>query len=170
MRVPVRLLRATVPPWVPPPGAMILVEHRKFIQSLLGCGKPAPSEGARVRIGGNASGPAVDDRYLVPLCGAASIWQACCHDRHYFNRTRFWSVLGIDPRQLAIRLWRVSGDRRAAERAIIQARQQIERRSSRAQYAASEVNLQRRDRPLLPPSPQARSLGDRLGTDPERRA
>ena len=124
MRTPPRLLRrqsqASTPPDYP-----ALKRHQRFIRSLpcLGCGKPAPSECAYV---GRLAGLAVPrgDRYLVPLCGPATVWQDCCHSRkHYRGPARFWSELGIDLRGLASQLWRVSGDVTAGLRAVMLARQ-----------------------------------------------
>ena len=123
MRTPPRLLRrqsqASTPPDYP-----ALKRHQRFIRSLpcLGCGKPAPSECAYV---GRLAGLAVPtgDRYLVPLCGPATVWQDCCHSRkHYRGAARFWSALGINALDLALQLWRVSGDLTAGVRTVMRAR------------------------------------------------
>src|SRR5204862_1097494 len=64
------------------------------------------------------------EHYLVPLCGPATVWQDCCHSRkHYLGAARFWSELGIDPLDLASKLWRVSGDAAAGRRMVMRARQ-----------------------------------------------
>src|SRR5205807_7487537 len=89
----------------------------------LSCGKPAPSECAYVgrlpELGIPPSG-----RYLVPLCGPATVWQDCCHSRkHYRGAARFWSELGIEPLDLAVQLWRASGDVTAGRRTVMRARQ-----------------------------------------------
>jgi hypothetical protein len=111
------------------PDNPVLTRHQAFIQALpcTGCGKPASSECASVWRGlGLGIGSASADRYLVPLCGPATIWEDCCHSRrHYLGQTRFWTGLGIDPLDLAILLWRVSGDVAAGERAVRHARQGI---------------------------------------------
>ena len=68
------------------------------------------------------------DRYVVPLCGPATVWQDCCHSRKYYlGAARFWSELGIDPLDLAPRLWRVSGDMTAGLSAVMRARRAASR-------------------------------------------
>src|SRR5690349_737723 len=77
--------------------------HQAFIRLLpcIGCGKPAPSEFATV-LGAAGLGVSPNDRYLVPLCGPATVWSDCCHSRlHYRGPRRFWSELRIDPLNLA---------------------------------------------------------------------
>src|SRR5205085_11788965 len=102
----------------------IVTRHQRFIRSLpcLGCGKPAPSECAYVGMLpglGILPGP----RYLVPLCGPATVWQDCSHNRkQYRGAVRFWSELGIEPIELASELWRVSGDVAAGRRTVMGAR------------------------------------------------
>ena len=64
------------------------------------------------------------EHYLVPLCGPATVWQDCCHSRkHYRGAARFWSALGIEPIDLALELWRVSGDVAAGRRTVMRTRQ-----------------------------------------------
>ena len=113
-----RRLRARLPS---PPDNSLLTRHQAFIRSLpcLSCGKRAPSECAQV----GGLGLRGTDYYLVPLCGPATVWQDCCHSRkHYQGAARFWSELGIDPRDLAWQLWRVSGDLTAGVRTVMRAR------------------------------------------------
>jgi hypothetical protein len=101
--------------------------HQEFIRSLpcLACGKPAPSEFVPV-LGAVGLGVSPNERYLVPLCGPATIWSDCCHSRlHYRGPRHFWSELGIDPLDLARRLWRVSGDWAAGASLVRLARQRI---------------------------------------------
>lgn len=102
----------------------IVTRHQRFIRSLpcLSCGRPAPSECAYV---GMIAGLGIRDRWLVPLCGPATVWQDCCHSRkHFLAAGRFWSELGIDlPGELARQLWRVSGDVPAGLRVVRRARQ-----------------------------------------------
>jgi len=103
----------------------IVTRHQRFIRSLpcLGCGKAAPSECAYV---GMLPGLGIvpGHRYLVPLCGPATVWQDCCHSRkHYRGAVRFWSELSIDPLDLARQLWLVSGNVTAGFRAVMRARQ-----------------------------------------------
>jgi len=100
-----------------------LRQHRDFIAGLrcVACGKPPPSECARLR--------PVDDaepsgRYLLPLCGPETLWQDCCHSRmHFEGPSRFWSALGVDASDVAWRLSIASGDWQAGEQLIRQARQ-----------------------------------------------
>src|SRR5438477_5755538 len=123
------------------PDDPIVTRHQRFIRCLpcLGCGKPAPSEcayvgmlpGLRILLG---------HRYLVPLCGPATVWQDCCHSRkHYRGAVRFWSELGIEPLDLAIQLWRVSGDATAALRAMARARQAAARQHPELQDAKESL-------------------------------
>jgi hypothetical protein len=126
MRIPTRLTRATAQTWTGPE-IEILIRHRAFIRTLpcLSCGKPAPSECAHLRTHAGLGLPS-SSRYLVPLCGPATVWEDCCHSRkHYLGATRFWSRLGIEPRGVAFRLWRVSGDVEAGVRVVMQARRAI---------------------------------------------
>ena len=104
--------------------APIQTQHQAFIRSLpcLDCGKPAPSECATI---GMLAGLGVSEgnQYLVPLCGPPTVWQDCCHSRkHYRGAARFWSALGINALDLALQLWRVSGDLTAGVRAVMRAR------------------------------------------------
>jgi hypothetical protein len=106
------------------PDDPIAMRHQRFIRSLpcLSCGKPAPSECASI---GMLPGLGIvpGERYLVPLCGPATVWQDCCHSRkHYRGAVRFWSELEIDPLDLASQLWRVSGDVTAGRRVVARAR------------------------------------------------
>ena len=113
--------------------------HQQFVQSLpcIACGKLPPSECAHVA-GGMKLGPdpSRDDRYIVPLCGPATVWSDCCHSRlHYLGSRRFWSELGIDPLDLARNLWRVSGDPGAAASVVMAARKRIAHRAGRGEGA-----------------------------------
>ena len=109
----------------PLPDRPVLTSHQRFICSLpcLSCGKPAPSECAYV---GMLPGLGIlpSDRYFVPLCGPATVWQDCCHSRkHYRGAARFWAELNIDAIDLAFQLSRVSGDIAAGLHAMARARQ-----------------------------------------------
>ena len=96
--------------------------HLAFVRQLpcVVCGKAPPSETAHVRSGSDAgTGIKPSDRYCVPLC-------TDCHAlQHQFGELRFWSVVRIDPLNVAFRLWTVSGDIKAGERVVFRARQQI---------------------------------------------
>ena len=107
----------------PKPDPRRRAQHLAFIRELscVACGKAAPSEAAHVRSetdGGAGLKPS--DRYSVPLCNS-------CHSlQHEFGELTFWSVLRIDPLDVAFRLWTVSGDLKAGERIAFRARQKIE--------------------------------------------
>jgi len=98
------------------------VAHLQFVRGLpcLACGRRPPSEAAHVRNGTDgATTQKPSDKFAVPLC-------ATCHARqHRQGELTFWSELGIDPVDRAMRLWTVSGDPQAAERIIFRARQRI---------------------------------------------
>jgi hypothetical protein len=97
-------------------------QHLAFVRQLpcVACGRASPSEAAHVRSGSDAgAGIKPSDRYSLPLCTE-------CHAlQHQFGELRFWSVLRIDPLNVALRLWTVSGDLKAGERIVFRARQQI---------------------------------------------
>jgi hypothetical protein len=59
------------------------------------------------------------DRYTVPLCTP-------CHAKQHRGELSFWAALGIDPLNVALRLWTVSGDLAAGERVVFRAHQGIE--------------------------------------------
>jgi hypothetical protein len=60
------------------------------------------------------------DRYALSLCTS-------CHAlQHEFGELRFWSTLRIDPLDVALRLWTVSGDMKAGERIVFRACQRID--------------------------------------------
>jgi hypothetical protein len=58
------------------------------------------------------------DRYAVPLCAEH-------HAEQHRGELSFWAALGIDPLNVALRLWTVSGDLAAGERTVLRARQGI---------------------------------------------
>lgn len=99
------------------------VNHLTFVRQLpcVACGKAAPSETAHVRSGSDGgTGIKPSDRYSLSLCTS-------CHAlQHEFGELRFWSALRIDPLNVALRLWTVSGDINAGERIVFRARQRID--------------------------------------------
>jgi hypothetical protein len=107
----------------PKPNPHRRVQHLAFLRQLpcIACGKAAPSEAAHVRTGTDGGvGMKPGDRYAVPLC-------TTCHARqHRMGELSFWSVLRIDPLNVAWRLWTVSADLKAGERTVFRARQQID--------------------------------------------
>ena len=65
------------------------------------------------------AGTKPSDRYSVSLCTS-------CHAlQHEFGELTFWSALRIDPLNVALRLWTVSGDIEAGQRIVFRARQRI---------------------------------------------
>jgi len=99
------------------------VQHLAFVRQLpcVACGKASPSEAAHVRTGTNGgTGMRPGDRYAVPLC------TACHAKQHRIGELTFWSALRIDPLNVALRLWTVSGDEKAGVRTVFRARQQID--------------------------------------------
>ena len=97
-------------------------QHLAFIRQLpcVACGYAPPSEAAHVRSGSDGgAGMKPSDRFSLPLCTE-------CHAlQHQFGELRFWSVLRIDPLNVAFRLWTVSGRLTAGERIVFRARQKI---------------------------------------------
>ena len=123
MPVP-RILRTMARP-APKPTSHLRMrpQHLGFVRQLpcVACGKAAPSEAAHVRTGTDGSvGVKPGDRYAVPLC------TACHAKQHRIGELSFWSARHIDPLNVALRLWTVSGDIRAGERTVFRARQQID--------------------------------------------
>jgi hypothetical protein len=107
----------------PKPDLRRHVNHLTFVRQLpcVACGKAAPSETAHVRSGSDGgTGIKPSDRYSLSLCTS-------CHAlQHEFGELRFWSALRIDPLNVALRLWTVSGDINAGERIVFRARQRID--------------------------------------------
>jgi hypothetical protein len=121
--MPVPRIPRTVGRGKPKPDLRRRMQHLTFVRQLpcVACGKAAPSEAAHVRSGSDAgAGMKPSDRYSVSLC-------TDCHAlQHQFGELTFWSVLRIDPLNVAFRLWTVSGDIKAGERIVFRARQQID--------------------------------------------
>src|SRR5580693_1274912 len=107
----------------PKPDFRRRLQHLTFIRLLpcVACGKAAPSEAAHVRTGTDGGiGVKPGDRYAVPLC------TPCHAKQHRIGELTFWSALRIDPLNVALRLWTVSGDEKAGVRTVFRARQQID--------------------------------------------
>src|SRR5215469_15180227 len=102
----------------PKPNLRNRVAHLAFVRRLpcVACGKAAPSDAAHVRTGtGSGAGMKPGDRYAVPLCSV-------CHARqHRIGELSFWSALRVDPLNVALRLWTISSDIKAGERAVFRA-------------------------------------------------
>src|ERR1051325_6996618 len=119
------------------PANHLLSGHQAFIRALpcVACRKPPPSEYAHI---GMPTGLSLSpsERDLLPLCGPATLWADCCHSRKWFlGASRFWAALGIDPLDLAFRLWRVSGDVEAGAYLVLRARQARSQHESRGGQA-----------------------------------
>ncbi|HZT50762.1 MAG TPA: hypothetical protein VFA22_02455 [Stellaceae bacterium] len=102
------------------------IEHLRFVRAIgicLACGAQGTCEAMHIRSktdGGMGLKPA--DRFSVPGCAA-------CHARqHRTGEVTFWGELGIDPLNVALRLWTISGDIEAGRRVVFRARQAIELR------------------------------------------
>jgi hypothetical protein len=97
--------------------------HKDFIRSLpcLVCGAPPRSECAHVRSSGDGgTGLKPHDKFSVPAC-------AKDHRRqHEIGELAFWGEAGIDPLDVALRLWTVSGDIAKGEAVVFKARQRME--------------------------------------------
>jgi len=109
------------------PGLRLRPKHLEFIRQLpcVVCGKRndfgSPVQAAHIRCGtdgGTAIKPS--DRYTVPLC------EQCHAKQHRVGELTFWSTLRIDPLNIALRLWTISGDAPGGERIIFRARQAIQ--------------------------------------------
>jgi hypothetical protein len=97
--------------------------HLGFIRALricLICGRIGDVDPMHVR-GGTDGGMGLkpSDKYTVPGC------RKCHQHQHRIGEDRFWGGLGIDPMDVALRLWRISGDMMAGRRAIERGRQTI---------------------------------------------
>src|SRR5256885_1838145 len=117
-RIPRLMARAN-----PKPDWRRRTQHLAFVRQLpcVACGQAAPSEPAHVRSGSDGgAGMKPSDRYCLSLC-------TTCHAlQHQFGELTFWSGLRIDPLNVALRLWTVSGDIKAGERIVFRARQHID--------------------------------------------
>ena len=93
-------------------------DHREFIGQLpcVKCATLIDVQAAHVRIGTDGgTGLKPSDCYTVPLCES-------CHltgpeAQHRGERT-FWAKLKIDPKDLALRLFAISGDLEAGMRIV----------------------------------------------------
>jgi hypothetical protein len=103
-------------------------DHRRWVKLLpcLGCGARPPSDPAHLRFNMAAeslkpgTGLKPPDSWIVPLCRA-------CHDtEEAWGKLSFWAACmakGIsDPKAVAERLWRISGDTERGFAAIQHAR------------------------------------------------
>lgn len=132
MKAPAHFLRARAQQKAQTGVHARLRQHPECICSLpcLICEKPPPSEPAQLMCGADAGA----EPYLLPFCGPATVREDCCHNRlHYRRASCCWS--GLDPFELALRIWAVSGNRRAGEGIVRRARQAIEQPSGEGNRA-----------------------------------
>lgn len=106
------------------PSDRLRPRHRAWIRTLpcVACGKAGPSECAHVRSsldGGMGIKPA--DRFCLPLCGPGG----CHHQQHEIGEDAFFGALGIDPVDVSLRLWTVTGSDEQGLRTIERARQAV---------------------------------------------
>lgn len=99
------------------------VAHLDFVRDVgicLACGRTGRCQAMHIRNrtdGGMGLKPS--DKFTVPGC-------AECHFRqHKDGEETFWTPLGIDPLDVACRLWTVSGDLDQGRRCIERARARI---------------------------------------------
>lgn len=83
--------------------------HLKAIRqcNCLVCGKYQPSEAAHIRYGDMSHGKFAtgmqekpDDKWTLPLCSD------CHREQHSMNEQKFWKLKGIDPLEMAAKLFR----------------------------------------------------------------
>ena len=100
-------------------------KHLVFLRGLpcLICKDPIHTEAAHVRYSdptvdkrkvGIAEKP--DDKWAVPLCGTEHRMQ------HSMGEREFWEMHGINPLEIAIALYAVSGDHEAGEQIVADVR------------------------------------------------
>jgi hypothetical protein len=63
-----------------------------------GCGRGPRSEAAHVRLGFRALGKKPDDRFCLPL-------HPECHRSQHEGEAKFWAARGLDPFEIAARLY-----------------------------------------------------------------
>lgn len=114
----------------PKPDGRVKRAHLEFVRSLqicIACGRRGPVHAAHVRISSaehgtyNTMARKPDGKFTLPLCEQ-------CHlgDQHSTEgEPAFWSRLGIDPLDAALRLFAVTGDTDQGLRTIERARQAI---------------------------------------------
>jgi hypothetical protein len=113
----------------PKPNDRLRPKHVAWIKTLpcIRCGR-TPCDPAHVRIGNTGGGTSLKppDRFTVPLCSSDPlIGYEGCHAVQHQGEMTFWAELGVDPVDIALRLWAVTGDTEQALRTITRARQAI---------------------------------------------
>lgn len=113
----------------PKPNDRLRPKHIAWIKTLpcIKCGR-MPCDPAHVRIGNTGGGTSLKppDRFTVPLCSSnPAIGYRGCHAVQHDGEQTFWAELGVDPADIALRLWAVTGDDEQGLRTIERARQAI---------------------------------------------
>lgn len=133
-RRPLPRIARDLPVYQRKPNERLRPKHLQFIRALrcCRCGAPGPCEAAHVRLasdGGASLRPS--DRFTVPLC-------AWCHrlatDAQHAGEATFWAELQIDPLDLALRLWTITGDLDQGNRAVFRQLQLIELHVGEARF------------------------------------
>lgn len=113
----------TVAKGKPKPNLRRAAQHLTFVRSLgicLACGERGTVDAMHVRKGTDGGmGVKPSDRYAVPGD------HACHMEQHRVGEVTFWGRVGIDPLNVSLRLWTISGDVQAGIRIIERARQAI---------------------------------------------
>lgn len=115
------------------------VAHLSFVREIgicLACGAERHCQAMHIRNrtdGGVGLRPS--DRFSVPGCSE-------CHARqHRDGEITFWGRVGIDPINVACRLWTVSGDVEQGRRAVRRARQRADLRGGADMLGGTMVVL-----------------------------
>lgn len=110
-RIPRTLIQARRKP--NPKRAALHLAYVKSLGICLSCGTRGAMDPMHVRKGTDGGvGTKPSDKYSVPGCRE-------CHDRqHRIGEVTFWGELGVDPLNISLRLWTVSGDVEAGRRVI----------------------------------------------------
>ena len=122
-RIPRTVLRPK-----PRPDPRRAAKHLAFLRELpcIACGAQPPCQAAHVRKGTDGGiGTKPSDKFALPLCGPSGGSEGCHTKQHHTGEVSFWSALGIDAVDTALRLWTISGDLAAGNRIVFRARQRI---------------------------------------------
>jgi len=111
------------------PNDRLRPRHIAWIKTLpcIRCGR-TPCDAAHVRIGstGGGTGLKPPDRFTVPLYSSnPAIGYQGCHSEQHEGEVTFWAELGVDPVDIALRLWSVTGNDEQGRRTIERAQQAI---------------------------------------------
>jgi hypothetical protein len=97
--------------------------HLRMIRQLPCILSGLPAEAAHISYGDlehdkphNAMGIRADDKYVLPL--APELHRLAAGSQHNHNEREWWEQFGIDPVQIALRLWRVGRNHEAQMRIV----------------------------------------------------